>query len=89
MCMSKIMGMPIKFGVCTYVRKHVCDIWQLLNPEFLLMFILCCFFFQAIILLLYIFVNLMHGFRNIVNLIYILSSYSVSVNVDKDTTVQQ
>ena len=30
------------------------------------------------------FVKLLHAFRNIVNLFYILSSRSVSVNVDKD-----
>ena len=45
-----------------------------------------CFVFFAIILLIYIFVNLLHVFRNIVNLFYILSSPSVSVNVDKDIT---
>ena len=43
-----------------------------------------CSVFFAIILLTYIFVNLLHVFRNIVNLFYILSSRSVSVNVDKD-----
>ena len=45
-----------------------------------------CFVFFAIILLIYIFVNLLHVFRNIVTLFYILSSRSVSVNVDKDVT---
>ena len=45
-----------------------------------------CFVFFAIILLIYIFVNLLHVFRNIVNLFYILSSRSVSVNIDKDIT---
>ena len=45
-------------------------------------FIFNCFF----ILLIYIFVNLLHVFRNTVNLFYILSSRSVSVNVDKDIT---
>ena len=45
-----------------------------------------CFVFFAIILLICIFVNLLHVFRNIVNLFYILFSRSVSVNVDKDIT---
>ena len=45
-----------------------------------------CFVFFAIIVLIYIFVNLLHVFRNTVNLFYILSSRSVSVNVDKDIT---
>ena len=45
-----------------------------------------CFVFFAIILLIYILVNLLHVFRNIVNSFYILSSHSVSVNVDKDIT---
>ena len=45
-----------------------------------------CFVFFAIILLIYIFLDLLHVFRNIVNLFYILSSHSVSVNVDKDIT---
>ena len=49
-------------------------------------FMFYCFGFFAIILLIYIFVNLLHVFRNIVNLFYILSSPSVSVNVDKDIT---
>ena len=40
----------------------------------------------ALILLICIFVNLLHVFRNIVNLFYVLSSRSVSVNVDKDIT---
>ena len=40
----------------------------------------------AIILSIYIIVNLLHGFRNVVNLFYISSSRSVSVNVDKDIT---
>ena len=47
-------------------------------------FIFYCFVFFAITLLICIFVNLQHAFRNIVNLFYILSSLSVSVNVDKD-----
>ena len=47
-----------------------------------------CFVFFAIILLIYIFANLLHVFRNIVNLFYILSSRSVSVNVDKTHTVR-
>ena len=44
--------------------------------------------FFAIILLICIFVNLLHVIRNIVNLLYILFSCSVSVNVnvDKDIT---
>ena len=45
-----------------------------------------CFVFFAIILLIYILVNLLHVFRNIVNSFYILSSRSVSVNVGKDIT---
>ena len=45
-----------------------------------------CFVFFAIILLICIFVNLLHVFRNIVNLFYILSLCSVSVNVDKYIT---
>ena len=45
-----------------------------------------CFVFFAIILLIYILVNLLHVFRNIVNSFYILSSCSVSVNFDKDIT---
>ena len=45
-----------------------------------------CFVFFAIILLICIFVNLLDIFMNIVNLFYILSSRSVSVNVDKDIT---
>ena len=45
-----------------------------------------CFVFFAIVLLIYILVNLLHVFRNIVNSFYILSSRSVSVNVDKDIT---
>ena len=51
-------------------------------------FIFYCFVFFTIILLICIFVNLLHVFRNIVNLFYILFSCSVSlnVNVDKDTT---
>ena len=43
-----------------------------------------CFVFFAIVLLIYIFVNLLHVFKNIVNLFYVLSSRSVSV--DKDIT---
>ena len=73
--------------ICTYARLRymaIVEPWVFID-----VYIVLFFFLQAIILLLYIFVNLMHGFRNIVNLIYILSSYSVSVNVDKDTTVQQ
>ena len=51
-------------------------------------FIFYCFVFFAIILLICILVNLLHVFRNIVNLFYILFSRSVSVNgnVDKDIT---
>ena len=45
-----------------------------------------CIVFFAIILLVYILVNLLHVFRNIVNSFYILSSRSVSVNVDKYIT---
>ena len=45
-----------------------------------------CFVFFAIILLICIFLNLLDIFMNIVNLFYILSSRSVSVNVDKDIT---
>ena len=45
-----------------------------------------CFVFFAIILLIYILVNLLRVFRNIVNSFYILSSHSISVNVDKDIT---
>ena len=52
----------------------------------LLIFMFYCFVFFAIILLIYILVNLLHVFRNIVNSFYILSSRSVSVNVDKDIT---
>ena len=44
-----------------------------------------CFVFFAIILLICIFVNLLHVFRNFVCLFYILSSCS-SVNIDKDIT---
>ena len=51
-----------------------------------LYFALLCFF--VIILLICIFVNLLHVFRNIADLFYILFSCSVSVNVnvDKDIT---
>ena len=49
----------------------------------LLIFLFYCFVFFAIILLIYIFVNLLHVFKNFVNLFYILSSRS-SVNIDKD-----
>ena len=47
-----------------------------------------CFAFFAVILLVSIFVNLLHVFRKIINLFYILFSRSVSVNVnvDKDIT---
>ena len=45
-----------------------------------------CFAFFAITLLIYILVNVLHVFRNIVNSFYILSSHSVTVNVDKDIT---
>ena len=48
-------------------------------------FIFYCFVFFAIILLICIFVNLLHVFRNFINLFYILSSRS-SVNIDKDIT---
>ena len=44
------------------------------------------FMFFAIILLIYILVNLLHVFRNIANSFYILSSRSISVDVDKDIT---
>ena len=44
-----------------------------------------CFVFFAVILLMCIFVNLLHVFRNFVYLFYILSSRS-SVNIDKDIT---
>ena len=49
---------------------------------------LYCFAFFAVILLVSIFVNLLHVFRKIINLFYILFSRSVSVNVnvDKDIT---
>ena len=49
-------------------------------------FMFYCIVFFAIILLVYILVNLLHVFRNIVNSFYILSSRSVSVNVDKYIT---
>ena len=51
-----------------------------------LYFALLCFF--VIILLICIFVNLLHVFRNIADLFYFLFSRSVSVNVnfDKDIT---
>ena len=49
----------------------------------LLIFLFYCFVFFAIILLIYIFVNLLHVFKNFVNLFYIFSSRS-SVNIDKD-----
>ena len=51
-------------------------------------FIFYCFVLFTIVLLMCIFVNLLHVFRNIVNLFYILFSRSVSVNVnvDKDIT---
>ena len=45
-----------------------------------------CFVFFAIILLICIFVNSLHVFRNIVNVFYILSSRSVNVHVGKDIT---
>ena len=48
-----------------------------------LYFTVLCFF--VIIFLICIFVNLLHIFRNFVNLFYILSSRS-SVNVEKDIT---
>ena len=47
-------------------------------------FIFYYFGFFAIMLLICIFVDLLHVFRYIVSLIYILSSCSVSVNIDKD-----
>ena len=46
--MSKIMDMPIKFGVRTYVRTHVRDVWQLLNPEFLSMLYFTALFFKPL-----------------------------------------
>ena len=49
-----------------------------------LCFTVLCFF--AIILLICIFVNSLHVFRNIVNVFYILSSRSVNVHVGKDIT---
>ena len=49
-------------------------------------FIFYYFVFLAIILLVCIFVNSLHVFRSFVNLFYILSSRSVSVNVNKDIT---
>ena len=52
----------------------------------LVKFIVYCFVVFGIVLLICIFVNLLHIFRNIVNLFYILSLRSVSVNVDKDIT---
>ena len=48
-------------------------------------FIFYCFAFFAITLLICIFVNWLHVFRNFVNFFYILSSRS-GVNVDKCTT---
>ena len=48
-------------------------------------FIFYCFEFFAIILLVCIFVNLLHVFRNFVNQFYILSSRS-RVNIEKDIT---
>ena len=51
-------------------------------------FIFYCFVFFVNILLICIFANLLHVFRNIVNFVYILFSRSVSanVNIDKDIT---
>ena len=71
----------IKFSNC--FRNVLCILSRIL-----LIFILYCFVFFAIILLICIVVNLLHVFRNIVNLFHILFSRSVSVNVnvDKDIT---
>ena len=54
--------------------------------KILLILIFYCFVCFAIILFICIFVNLLYVFRNIVNLFYILSPRSVSVNVGKDIT---
>ena len=48
--------------------------------------VFCNFVFFAIILFIYTFAKLLHFFRNIVSLVCILSSCSVSVNVNKDIT---
>ena len=48
--------------------------------------IFCNFLLFAIILFICIFAKLLHFFRNIVNLVYILSSRSVRFNFNKDIT---
>ena len=53
---------------------------------FRILSIFYCFVFFPIIMLICIFGNLLHDFRNIANLLYILPSWSVSVNVDVDIT---
>ena len=67
--------------ICNFFKE--CHVYTL---RILSIFMFYCFVFFAIILLICIFVKLLHVFRNIVNLIYILSSLSVSVNFDKDIT---
>ena len=71
-----------------FIQKLAIFFWNFLYILFriLLIFMFYCFVFFAIILLIYILVNLLHVFRSIVNSFYILSSRSVSVNVDKDIT---
>ena len=67
--------------ICNFFKE--CHVYTL---RILSIFMLYYFAFFAIILLICIFVKLLHVFRNIVNLLYILSSRSVSVNFDKDIT---
>ena len=69
-----------------FIHNLVNIFWNVLYILFriLSIFIFYSFVFFAIILLC-IFVNLLHVFRNCVNLFYILSSCS-SVNIDKDIT---
>ena len=67
--------------ICNFFKE--CHVYTL---RILSIFMFYYFAFFAIILLICIFVKLLHVFRNIVNLLYILSSRSVSVNFDKDIT---
>ena len=64
-----------------FFRNFLCILFGILS-----IFMFYCFVFFGIMLLIYILVNLLHVLRNIVNSFYILSSPSVSVNVDKDIT---
>ena len=88
-----ILGLIFITFIIYFIRKLYIFINVFIQNLFLYMLfrILPIFIFYflvpfAIILLICISVNLLHFFRNIVNLFYILSSRSVSVNFDKDIT---